>query len=269
MTLRNVYESLLIELNKVQAPSLLIDDFIYLFNKSVQQYINKRYNLFEINQQLTDDLRVLTITKKFEGNDLIKPDINDPVFGSNYTIQLPDDYLHILNCVCEFNRMKPLQCDSYNIIQQGANKLNTNQWPHVIDNFYLKPSYKRPYYYIINVTDPIPSSLYSISDDTKKTITVGEGTRYGNATIPKMQIKCGKEDKYKLHAVYIDYLRTPQYLSFTQDQLDDITDTTQVVEFPDYVIYEIINTMVANVLENHNDPRIQTHPVVNSTIPQK
>ena len=47
MSIRDAFENCLVELNKVQAPSLLLDDFIYLFNKSVQQYINIRYNLFE------------------------------------------------------------------------------------------------------------------------------------------------------------------------------------------------------------------------------
>ena len=35
MSIRDCFENCLIELNKVQAPALLIDDFIYLFNKAV------------------------------------------------------------------------------------------------------------------------------------------------------------------------------------------------------------------------------------------
>lgn len=49
MTLREAYEATLVELNKVQAPSLLLDDFNYLFNKAIQKYFNKRYSLFEVN----------------------------------------------------------------------------------------------------------------------------------------------------------------------------------------------------------------------------
>lgn len=59
MTVRTLYDNLLIELNKVEAPSLLLEDFIYFANKSVQQYTNKRYNLYDITQQTTDDLRAL------------------------------------------------------------------------------------------------------------------------------------------------------------------------------------------------------------------
>jgi hypothetical protein len=35
MSIRDAYEHCLIELNKVQAPSLLLDDFVYFFNKAV------------------------------------------------------------------------------------------------------------------------------------------------------------------------------------------------------------------------------------------
>lgn len=258
MTLRNIYESLLIELNKVQAPSIMISDFIYLFNKAVQAYVNERYNLFDANQQLTDDLRVLTLTRKYDSDD-----IGEATSGS-YELKLPDDYLHILNCVCEFESTKTSVCADDRYVQYGANKLNTNQWPHVINNLYMAPSYKRPYYYIFNMTDPVKSG---ISDDVKSQITgSGAEQRYGNATIPVIQIKCGSQNRYKLHAVSIDYLRVPQYLAFDQSQLDDIDDTTQVVEFPDYVIYEIINKLVTQILENHQDPRIQTQPVVTKTI---
>jgi len=40
-------------------------------------------------------------------------------------------------------------------------------------------------------------------------------------------------------------------------------DTSQSLEFPDYVCQEIINELVKNIMENISDPRIQTHPLVN------
>lgn len=62
MTARQVFESTLIELSKVQAPSLKLYEFNYLFNKAINQYINKVYNVYDLNQQTTDDLRVLKAT---------------------------------------------------------------------------------------------------------------------------------------------------------------------------------------------------------------
>ena len=263
MTIRNAFENCLIELNNVQAPSLLVDDFIYLWNKSVQQYQNKRYNLFETKQQLTDDLRVLTKTKKID----YIPQIGDltdetgDVFGKSYRCKLPDDYVHMLNCICEFKDTKA-RCESGSIIHQGANKLDTSQWSHVINNTYMRPSVKRPYYYIINIQDPVKNGL---SDDIKKDVT-NSGNRYGNSVQPIMQIKCGDDPRYQLTAVYIDYLRAPEYLTLDQDILDSVTDTSQVIEFPDYVVYEIINEIVKLVMENGQNPRIQTNPQVNQTV---
>ena len=50
MTARQLWEATLIELNKVQAPSLLLEDYNYFINKTIYQYINKRYNIYDINQ---------------------------------------------------------------------------------------------------------------------------------------------------------------------------------------------------------------------------
>lgn len=62
MSERELYEAALIEMNKVEAPSLLLEDYNYFMNKAVQQYINKVYNRYDINQQSTDDIRVLKST---------------------------------------------------------------------------------------------------------------------------------------------------------------------------------------------------------------
>ena len=56
MTARQIFEATLIELSKIQAPALKLYEFNYLFNKAINQYINKVYNVYDINQQTTDDL---------------------------------------------------------------------------------------------------------------------------------------------------------------------------------------------------------------------
>lgn len=62
MTFRQAYEFALIECNKLKAPAMLLGDYIYLFNKAVQQYINTVYNRCDYNQQSTDDLMFLQTT---------------------------------------------------------------------------------------------------------------------------------------------------------------------------------------------------------------
>jgi hypothetical protein len=51
-----------------------------------------------------------------------------------------------------------------------------------------------------------------------------------------------------------------------QDDLIKEEDGTQVLEFPDYVCYEIINIYVRLLLENAGDPRLQTNIPINQTI---
>jgi hypothetical protein len=62
MTFRQAYEFALIECNKLKAPAMLLEDYIYLFNKAVQQYKNTVYNRCDYNQQSTDDLMFLQTT---------------------------------------------------------------------------------------------------------------------------------------------------------------------------------------------------------------
>ena len=56
MRIRAIYEYTLIECNKLKAPAILLEDFVYLFNKAIQQYVNSVYNRCEYNQQSSDDL---------------------------------------------------------------------------------------------------------------------------------------------------------------------------------------------------------------------
>ena len=269
MTVRELYNNVLVELNKVQAPSLLLEDFVYLVNKAVQKYINKRYNFFEMNQQLTDDLRVLLKSSEALPYSMEKIELPDGKIASKLITSsidgaqqynLPEDYMHILNCICKFEKSSNSKCSNttkkqYEVIP--ASKLDTASWPHTIENYYMKPSRKRPYYYIINIQDPSINPNYPV-DQVK-------GTRYGNSQVPVIQIKSGKDKPY---AVYVDYLRAPKYINLTVEDLDSIDDNTPQLEFPDYVTYEIINELVTLILENNKDPRVQTQPAISQSVMQ-
>lgn len=172
MTAKQVLRHVLSELNKVNVPSLLLEDFNYFFNKAINQYINKRYNLYDVNQQLSDDLRVLKssaiLTPKLASDtykELYNADesvfdedwdgdvaLLDALDGGTYEVDLPDDYLHILNCVCLFKVNQNYDC--YNggtYATFGANRLTADMSSEIENNFYMQPSYRRPYYYIHNV----------------------------------------------------------------------------------------------------------------------
>ena len=121
----------------------------------------------------------------------------------------------------------------------------------------------------MNIQDPVVDMTLRHTDEDKDDYAasaVSPYTRYGNASVPKMQIKYGEDPNKELVEVRIDYLRAPYYYTLTEDQLDDFDDNSMIIEFPDYVVYEIINILVKIILENGGDPRLQTHAVVNTSI---
>lgn len=295
MTAKNSYEASLVELNKENAPSLLLEEYNYLYNKAVNQYINKRYNIYDISQQTTDDLRVLKsnaviFAKKYEN------DLED----ATYVIELPQDYLHMLNCTCIYTLDKSSNCNpSGKYVRQSATRLTADVWSRALHNAYWSPSYRRPYYYIHNVnqknslpTNPYKEGVLGTTDQYKsnsetteyprmlslkniKDKTIGETnlvkkesySRVANPIPIRCEIRYGNDDIYKLEKVSIDYLKAPQYVELTQEQLDSVHDNSQILEFSDNVCYEIINELVHLVMENASDQRLQTHYAFSQSIP--
>lgn len=270
MTAKEAYTYTLIEINKLEAPSLLLEDFNYLFNKAVQQYINKSYNRYETNQQATDDLRALKKTVELE---VFRNDWSDVLDESGYYCELPNDYFHILNCIIKFQKSDNNQtfskCNTPYLLGSGdlvaAKKLTSDIYPSILTNAYLKPSIRQPYYFInnIGVTDNnrVQSELEKLLNPCKE-ISLPEMKN-------KLELRFGNQNFYEPKKVYIDYLKTPEKINLTYDQLDYIIDTSQILEFSDYVCYEIINEMTKLVLENASDPRLQTNIPINQTIDVK
>ena len=179
MTILQLYEAVLIELNKVKAPSLSLTDFIYFVNKAVQQYQNSIYNMYEVNQQKVDDLRVVRGSVKLNLTPVTEePGVSDvyggTLFENVYYTYLPEDYYHILNCIVGFKVPNKSKCnETYSLMYQGARRLSSDSNPQVINNYYFRPSYKNPYYYINNVNVAATDERNSISAVAGKEITAG------------------------------------------------------------------------------------------------
>ena len=171
MTSRQLYEGLLIELNKVNAPNILLEDFNYFANKAINQYVNKRYNIYDINQQTTDDLRVLKATAILKPKRLSTYDALSLSRGkmATYYVDLPSDYLHLLNCICIYNVNKTYKCyNKGDTWRAAATRLTADAYSQVLDNFWLRPTYKRPYYYIHNINQQsnyIPTNPYRYDEE--------------------------------------------------------------------------------------------------------
>lgn len=342
----------------MQAPSIKLYEFNYLFNKAINQYINKVYNSYDLDQQRTDDLRVLkstayltpTIWKSSVQSEL-GGTINNPsdnqaksylsksnsriqsLHGATYEAILPQDYLHLLNCVCIYYVAKTKDCwDAGSYIEIPATRLTADSWSQIITDIYNRPSPMKPYYYIHNQnissipnTNPItahqnaisgsgtettisgtdmrgtyevtsngtvndnaemtyPNPSATIADSSNKTgsnfprtikiDTDGDGTvdtnislvekpiatRVSNPSGVRLEIRYGKDNTlFQLKEVQVDYVKSPQYIRLTQEQIDLTEDTSQIMEFPDYVNQEIINELVHLVMEHTNNPRLSNN----------
>ena len=287
MTARELYEYALIELNKLEAPSLLLEDYNYFINKAVQQYINLVYAKLEIDQQSTDDIRVL------KASTILKPvklyenpsysHLANGMFKSSYYVDLPEDYIHLLNCIVEY-KVGVANFKCYNkgdMVYFAARKLTPDMYTQVLNNAYMRPMYKRPYYYLtnINTANTIvtnPSMDTAILDANKKNNETPSalvdsnnvpGDRLANPSIVRLELRYGNDDGvFVPNNIYVDYLKSPMYIRLTQEQINSTLDYSQVLEFPDYVCFEIANIFVRLLMENASDPRLQTNIPINNTI---
>lgn len=276
MTIRELYEYALIEMNKVEAPSLLLEDFNYFMNKAVQQYINKVYNRYDINQQSSDDLRVLKATAQIP---LTKTANKQSGFGKIagkekfiYSTNLPDDYMHLLNCIVEYNVNKQFKCyNQGDHVDFAAKRLTADLAAGIMHNAYMKPDYKRPYFYINNIA-PVGNVTNAVVDnvdpDADHTDSVkDENTRDANPSKVRLELRFGDDDSiFEPVCIYIDYIKAPMFIRLTYDEITSTEDTTRPLEFPDYVCFEIVNEFVKLLMENASDPRIQTNYAVNQTV---
>lgn len=238
MTAKSIYEAVLTELNKQQAPSITLEDFNHFFNKAINQFINKKYNIYDVNQQSTDDLRVLKATTMLtpskasvygqEGSEDLA--MLRSIYGATYELNLPDDYLHMLNCICVYKVNSTHKCyNSGDYVQFGATRLVADAWGTVINNFYMKPSYKRPYYYIHNVNTRESVSTNPVVLDAQGQIL--SGTDYFKDSFSNTS---SSPNQYVYHECPLEYNEstgkyhtvTPPAYVFSQDHLLNMTKTS-------------------------------------------
>lgn len=104
-------------------------------------------------------------------------------------------------------------------------------------------------------------------DQTISLVEKPTAVRVANPSNVRCEIRYGKDDSlFQLVEVQIDYVKSPQFIRLTQEQIDLTEDTSQIMEFPDYVNQEIINELVHLVMEHSNDPRLANNLQMTNTI---
>jgi hypothetical protein len=256
MTAKEALQYGLVELRKTKAPAIHLEDWNYWFNKGIQEYINERYSRFATTQQLSDDLSALTASAiinitlsggtysgAYTGGST-EPSVPVSIgkkYGSDfYTFKTPDNYWHMLGAHVTTETKVPYKCHPKGWEANfPAKRLTADVAGGIMNNSFLKPAFKRPYY------------------------SFGSGN---TNTRPDLFLYVGSTALFGIKDMYIDYLKAPQTVTLTVQQRDLPIDTSQVIEFPEYVCAEILKRVIKLILESSSDPRLQTQPVVNTTI---
>jgi hypothetical protein len=296
MTSREVYEGVLIELDKKGSPDLLIDEFNYYINKGMYEYVNKRYNVYDINQQTSDDLQVLKESADIVGTaikaigETTSTSDGISITEARFNAILPLNYFHLTNCVLEYKLKKDFKCYKKDTLYSiGARRITSDLYAGVIQNAWLRPQYKNPYYMIQNNQNVVKGKWASDANydndlvDAKILDVAGKETAHnsfedansngkldtGDTFVgPTMLVDYGKDDSiFGLNKIKLNYLKVPSQVNLTPDQIDLTEDKSQVMEFPDYVCREIIKEIVQLVMLRNGDPSLTAHKVVNTSIP--
>ena len=180
---------------------MLLEDYNYFINKAVQQYMNTVYNRFDINQQSNDDLRVLTTTKAYN------------VVNDN-RVELPEDYVHLLNCIVTIAPTSIGGCRNSQAFETAAKRITSDRYAGILNNYYLKPTPKRPYYMLKSSNSRVESPAFVVD-----LINGDRVANKSNTFDSILEIKCGNGTVSKIS---IDYVRAPQKIELTDDQITNL-----------------------------------------------
>lgn len=138
LTARKIYEGVLYELQKVEAPSFYVDDFNYFASKAIGMYANLRYNLYEQTQQLSDDLAPLVRQVSYQASGI-----------TALKAALPLDYLHLLSGQITLKAIKKTRFSRVGEqVTKPLKRMRADFRPYAEDNYYNKPSLRSPYFRI-------------------------------------------------------------------------------------------------------------------------
>ena len=224
ITARQAYIDILTELVKEEAPTLYLEDYLYYFNKAISEYMKTRYELYEVNQQLSDDMRAWK--KSF------------PALTLSTSISDIPEYRHLLSCLIDVKISRPIsKCDQRpNTTERyKVTRMSSEIKAGLLGNAYLKPTFYRPYFEVIDNTIKI-----NVGDiDTKRV---------------------------EISSIVIEYLMQPTLVDLTEEEVEAEEDTSQVLEFSKDVGEEIVKMALKLILERGTNPRLQSHVAVNQNI---
>lgn len=340
MTIKDIYNDVIIESNQITAQSFQLEDFNSISNKVFRAFVNDRYKNYNTVQQVADDLRHLKRTFRSytgtstaglsdndtgcnvidvsAGNFIVVPNIDniksgvsyyfygtseygggtftyttaerqengtykltgisglgvpftgarlysapitgitseDSEFGDMYKVESPSsNYLHLIGCYVEYRDSSLDRSKTYT-----AKKLNEDSKGAIRDNEYLKPKYNRPYYTEISnnksyVGVDNNTTTNEVSDNNKVTLEVNVGDQTSLATTTSV------------HMIHVDYIKRPEkVMIFEKDIWETDEDTSQIMEFPDYLLNTFVSNITTLLLEKHGQRSFDSHVQANRIV---
>lgn len=243
MTTKELYEGVLTEVRKEQAPHIQLKEFNHYANEAASEFVDDIYIAFETNQKSLDYLKAIKrtinittagVADPVDGNLTIA--LNPGDYPDSLRFDLPTNYRHLTNLVVNYLVEEPIFDTCYEVddrFQYGSKKLDSDTYASIIADPWNRPRYFRVYHSILD------QECYVFS---------------------------GVHEGLVVESVQMDYLKTPERINITlQQAFQDTVDTSAELEFDDISARKILDKIVQKILERNMDPRTQSHTQINTS----
>lgn len=265
MTEKEFHYKVQIAIDKVKTPNLLLEEHNHYANLAMNDWVKTAYQRYNTTQATSDELQVLKGIAYYNVTNVTSTAITAQMILDNNTpgvtvtgqrtrhgisFQFPDNYYHLLKCNLGLTPKQNFKCYEQGLTTEfTCHRLTDDK--AIETNTYLKAKYTNPYVYIYNNNTFAPYAGSTIANRDRQ---------------PSFEIKTGLvEDMFNYTFIDVRYIRYPRVLNLTQSQLEGAGDTSNVMEFPDFICDEILKRMVAYVMERNSDPRTSSAFQVSNT----
>jgi len=152
----------------------------------------------------------------------------------------PNNYWHLLGFSNVLEVKNNVDCEESHEIKIGVGKLTSEREVSIESNAYLEPKAKRPYYTVKNNF---------------------------NSEYPNFELHYRKRNEIelvRLTKVEMLYLKEPKIYTMEDDDLDGV-DTTENLEFQEYICQELVDTVSILIFEQNSDQRVGSSAQVNES----
>lgn len=283
MTEKQVFEAVLIEVDKVGAPIFDLRTFNYTADVAYSAFVDEVYLAFENTQKSLDYISGLKRSRQWKNSSVFG---NNPIidatagfYKNSYRVSLEplikglpegesnlsrygvDDYRHCTGVFVEYVTREPIPDRCYpsgSVFEQGAKRLDSDTYASIIADPFQKPRYFRPYWLINTVNTSTPGSAGAYPH---LNILIGphEYVDSSNNTVKALDIS----------VIKMDYLKNPRKFSLTHTQAySDVTDTSLELEVSDIAALELIQKTSTLLLERFGSQRTVSQAQVNQPMPR-